>query len=408
MRVFKRIALVSSAAILLILVLFFFLPAVAGAARTWSRVAQDTQGYLLQAAKAYRNGKSEEAKKLINQGYFGPFESEGMEATIRTHISAQRAFELEQEFKQLKMLINSGAPPAKVYGLVSKLGLMLQEDAAKLDGEGATGAASSTPFFQSLVIILREGFEAILILSAIVAYLVKSGNKEKVRTVYLGALLALLASVITVVALKLLFSGIGTFSREVLEGATMLLAVVVLFWVSSWLTGKIQARKWQEYIEGKVKASVTTGSTFALAAVAFLAVYREGAETILFYEALVSRNPAATGPVVFGFIAGCVALVGIFLAFKYGSVRVPIKPFFIATSILLYYLAFVFAGQGIRELQEAGLIGSTVIKGMPVIDLLGVYPTWETLSLQIALVFAAAGGLVWQFRPSRKRAAALG
>jgi high-affinity iron transporter len=142
-----------------------------------------------------------------------------------------------------------------------------------------------------------------------------------------------------------------------------------------------------------------------LAAAAFLAVFREGAETILFYQALVSGNPTSTGEIVLGFAAGTLVLVGIFLTLRYGSVRIPIKPFFIATSALLYYLAFVFAGQGVRELQEAGVVASTIIKGVPVIEILGIYPTLETLSLQSALVLAAIGGLIWQFLRSRKQIA---
>lgn len=180
-----------------------------------------------------------------------------MEATIRTHISAQRAFELEQEFKQLKMLINKGAPAPEVERLVNELNIMLKEDAATLDGGTTTESKSSVPLVQSLVIILREGFEAILILSAIIAYLVKSGNKDKVRTVYTGAMLALLASAVTAVVLKLIFSSAGSFSQELIEGVTMLVAMVVLFWVSFWLIGKAHAQKWQEYIERRVNVSLT-------------------------------------------------------------------------------------------------------------------------------------------------------
>ncbi len=398
----KKTALTSGA--VLIIVLFLILPVVAGASNTYSQTAQEAQTYLLNAAEVYRNGEPEEAKKLIDKSFFGPFESEGLEKAIETRISEKRVFELEQLFKQLKALINNGAPAAEVENVANKLGNMLEEDGSKLDTKtGSVGATFSTPFFQALIIIIREGFEAILIISAIVTYLIKSGNNEKIRTVYSGAAGALLASIATAIILKLLFSRTESFSEELLEGITMLLAVAVLFWVSFWLTGKVQAQKWQEYIEGKVKSSLSAGNTLALAAAAFFAVYREGAETILFYQALITGNQTATVSIALGFITGCLALIGIFFVFRYGSVRVPIKPFFIVTSIFLYCLAIIFAGQGVMELQEAGVISTTVISGVPVIGALGIYPTWETLLLQIILVAAALGGIVWQTINSRRK-----
>lgn len=381
-------------------------PGSAWAARTWSQVAEDTNAYLEQAGEVYSSGDSKKAKALVDEGYFGPFESEGMEATIRSYISAQRAFEIEQEFKHLKMLMAKGGSPSEVNALVAKLSDMLKEDAAMLDGGGATEAGSAAPLVQSLIIILREGFEAILILSAIIAYLVKSGNRDKVRTIYSGALAALLASAVTAVILRIVFAGMGAFGQELLEGVTMLVAVAVLFWVSFWLIGKAHAQKWQEYVHSKVSVSLTKGNTLALAVVAFLSVYREGAETILFYEALVAGNPTSTGPIVLGFFIGVLALIGVFLILRYGSLRIPIKQFFTATSALLYLMAFIFAGNGMREIQETGLIGSTVINGIPVIDTLGIYPTWETLLPQLVLALIAIGGIIWQFTVNGKKVAA--
>ncbi|MCZ7665283.1 MAG: FTR1 family iron permease [Thermoleophilia bacterium] len=259
---------------------------------------------------------------------------------------------------------------------------------------------------QSLLIILREGFEAILVLSALVAYLMRANGGLGVRAVYLGGGVALLASAATAVVLRFLLAGAAGFTQEVLEGATMLLAMAVLFWVSYWLASKAQAHRWESYIRGKVMAGagevVSSRRTLALAAAAFLAVYREGAETILFYGALLSGNPGAGGQMALGFGAGAVLLIGLFVLLRWGSVRLPIGPFFAVTSVLLYYLAFVFAGKGIRELQEAGAVGATRIEWVPLVDTLGLYPTVETIALQGGLVLAALFALVWQLRKWRR------
>lgn len=374
----------------------------ASAAETWKQVADEVKSHLKEAVEAYRDGRLDEAKKHIDEGYFGPFESDVMEAAIRDNISADRAFEIEQEFKRMKAAIGSSKSPQEVEEIVENIYVMLDRDAAALDGE-STGSSTSTPFFQSLLIIVREGFEAILILSALVAYLVRSGRRDKVKVVYAGGALALGASVTTAVALQAVFTGASSAGREILEGATMLLAVAVLFWISYWLTGKAQAERWQEYIEGKVKSSLGKGSMIALATAAFVAVYREGAETILFYSALISGNKAAIAQIAAGFAIGSLVLMGIFVLFRLGSVRIPIKPFFLATSVLLYYLAFTFAGKGIHELQEAGVLGSIRIPGIPVIEPLGVYPTVQTLFPQAILLALAVGGFIWQTLSSKIR-----
>lgn len=395
-RALGRTAIV--AALAMVALLFSVTSPASAAPKTWADVADEIGAYLTQAAEAYDPRSPEAAKKLVDKAYFGPFEADGMEATIKTHVSASRAFELEQEFKQLKMSMGAGKPVAEVVTRVDALSAALQAEAKTLDGEGASGGASASPFLQSFGILLREGFEAILILGAILAYLRKSGNKRGVRTVQLGALAAIAASVVMAVVLSSLFAGVGGFGQEVLEGATMLLAMVVLFWVSYWLAAKARAQKWQEYIQDTVARTATKGSTWALASVAFLAVFREGGETILFYAALVSGNPGSLGPIALGFAAAAVVLVALYAALRWGSLKIPFKPFFVATSALLFYLAFVFAGQGVRELQEAGLVGVTRVPGVPVLDIFGIYPTAESLLLQATLLVAAVGGALWQRR----------
>lgn len=397
----SRVATRATAALTLALVIMVGAASVALAAgRTWASVAEDTTEYLTQAAKAYESGSTGDAKKLVDKAYFGPFEEDGMEATIKNYISAQRAFELEQEFKQIKIAMGAGASPQAVARRVKALSADLAEDAATLDGTSSRGASAggATPFLQSFGILLREGFEAILILGAIVAYLRKSGDVRSVRVVQVGALAAVVASILVAVVLSSLLASIGGLAQEVLEGATMLVAVAVLLWVSLWLAGKTRARQWQDYIQGQVERSASRGSTLALASVAFLAVFREGGETILFYTALVSGNRDAFGAMALGFGAAALALVALYGVLRWGSMRIPFRPFFIATSGLLFYMAFVFAGQGIRELQGAGVVGARVVAQVPVVDLLGIYPTVESLVTQAVLLALAVGVAIWQWR----------
>jgi high-affinity iron transporter len=168
----------------------------------------------------------------------------------------------------------------------------------------------------------------------------------------------------------------------------------VLFFVSYWLISKSEAAKWQRYIQGKVKTAVATGSGLALASAAFLAVYREGVETVLFYQALLASSGEALTPVAVGFAAGLLGLTVLYLLFLRFGMRLPIRQFFLATSVLLYYLSFVFAGKGVAELQEAGWISMTPVPGLPRIEFIGLYPTVETLLVQgvllVCLVYAIA------------------
>lgn len=258
-------------------------------------------------------------------------------------------------------------------------------------------------FFQSFLIILREGFEAILVIGAVVAFLIKTGNRNRLKSIWLGITLGLLASGVMVVVLKTVFSHLPT-SSEVMEGATLLIAVAVLFSVSYWLISKVEAAKWQKFIREKVSTALDQGGGKALALVAFLAVFREGAETALFYQALFSEGNVAV-PLTLGIVAGFVALAIIFtLFYKYG-VKIPMRPFFTITSVLLYYMAFVFLGKGIRELQEGNVIPITVMPTMPSLPSLGIFPSLETSVPQIILLVLFLFMLVKTFMPHKEAAA---
>jgi len=258
--------------------------------------------------------------------------------------------------------------------------------------------SSMSLFVASFFLLVREGFEAILIVAALMTFLTKAGAPDRRRDVARGAWLAVAASLLTWVLVELLFQ-VTPGQRETIEGGTMLLAAAVLFYVSYWLLSKIEAAKWTAFVHGKMQSALSSGSGMALSAVAFLAVYREGFETILFYKALFTSAGSSSVSVIGGIAAGSVGLVAVYLIINQLGLRVAMKPFFAVTGVMLYYMAFVFAGKGIAELQEARIIPLTVIEGAPRIPVLGVYPTLESLlgqGLLLALALVAAG---WSLRP---------
>lgn len=267
---------------------------------------------------------------------------------------------------------------------------------------GAMGA-----FLQSLLIILREGFEAILVVGAIVAFLLKTGHRERLRAIWLGVGAALAASVATAVVLTTVLRAMPA-TREVIEGVTLLIAVAVLFSVSYWLISKVEAARWQQFIREKVNVALERGGGRALAIVAFLAVYREGAETALFYQALFAEGSRVITPVLLGLLAGGAVLAVVFTAFYRFGVRIPMRPFFAVTSGLLYWMAFVFMGKGIRELQEGDVVSITVLRGFPHVDAIGLFPSVETLLAQLVLVVALAFALAKTFWPKRSIALPMG
>jgi len=255
-------------------------------------------------------------------------------------------------------------------------------------------------FWQSFLIILREGFEAILVIGAVVAFLLKTGHRERLRSIWFGVAGALVASAATAVILATVLSAMPA-TREVIEGATMLVAVCVLFSVSYWLISKVEAAKWQQFIRGKVNAALEHGGGTALAFVAFLAVYREGAETALFYQALFNEGTGNGLAITLGLLVGFGALAVVFTLFYRFGVRIPLRPFFAITSVLLYYMAFVFMGKGIRELQEGNLMTLTVIPGFPHVEALGLFPSVETLLGQTLLLALFVFALAKTFWPTR-------
>jgi high-affinity iron transporter len=168
------------------------------------------------------------------------------------------------------------------------------------------------------------------------------------------------------------------------------------------MVSKAESEAWTNYIEGKVQSSIARGSMFSLAFAAFLAVFREGAETILFYQALLAQTQTYVNMVWLGLGVGSVVLVGVYILIRVVSFRLPLKPFFLGTSALLFLMSVTFIGNGIKELQEGNLIGVTPVSFVGSVDILGVYPTLETLIPQILLLGATVATFVIQLKRNKR------
>jgi high-affinity iron transporter len=310
------------------------------------------------------------------------------------------AAELEAEFAALRTQAAS-PEPAELTRVRERIAVGLESAERTL----SDAVSPANLFVQSFIIMLREGLEAILVVGALMTFLVKMGASDRRRDINLGVGAAVGASLLTAVALETVIH-LSPGHREALEGATMVLATVVLFYVSYWLLSKMEVAKWNHFVKSKVHDALTSGSALALASAAFLAVYREGFETVLFYKALFVSGGSAVGamPVVAGMLAGGVILVGVYVAIHRFGVRLPLKPFFGVTSAFLYYMAFVFAGKGIAELQEGGLVTTTILPGAPRLPALGIYPTAESLAAQALLIVLALVALTWTFVLEPRRA----
>ena len=352
----------------------------------WGNVSASINSSLKEAIAIYQDGNVQDGMMAVQDTYFDQFEASGMENKVGSRDAAFKT-QLEGHFTRLVSLMKAGQPEAALNAEAQAL----EQDLAKavsLLGEGEQTQWSLLLY--SLMIIVREGLEALLIVAAIVAYMVKNNHQDKLPLIRQSVVVALVCSVITAAIFQAVFTNSGA-SRELLEGITMLIAVFMLFSMSYWLLSKVEARHWKAWLEGKLSHSLSRGSLIGLWMTSFLAVYREGAETVLFYYALVGDASNVSGhlAIVAGFAIGCVVLLVAWLVMRYSVVKLPLKPFFMFTGSFMYLMAFVFAGKGVLELIEGKLFQPTLLPGMPEIGWLGIYPYVETLLPQAALLVAA-------------------
>lgn len=345
------------------------------------------------AVELYAGGQQQEAVTTIQEAFFF-WEASDADQRLRG-IDLDLYGRMEANLLELRGMMRNDAPVSQVENKAELVRTDIDAVRSKVVASVSQTSALAG-FFESFVLIVREGFEAILVVGAVLAYLNRAGHEDRTKHVYQGALAGIGASLLTAVAMQWIFS-IGIVGQEMLEGITALLAVAVLFYISHWLIGKVQHERWEQFLHAKVQSALTSGSSWTLGSVAFLAIYREGFETVLFYQALAGFYPGQLWALIAGFAVGLVVLGIIYGTFHLFQVRIPLRPFFLVTSLLLYYLAFSFAGKGVRALQEAGVIDATPVAGAPTIGLMGIFPTIETLTAQTILIVLFLAGLAYTF-----------
>jgi high-affinity iron transporter len=351
---------------------------------------------LQQSLQAYKAGDREKAKSLALSAYLDGFEP------IEGALSARDAgllARVETAMGELRASIGRGDSADDVQSRVQALdGMLTEVETALAPGQGT---AIST-FLGAATILLREGLEALLIVVGMLAFLKKGGRPDMVRPVHYGWTSALFAGALTWLAATTLISISGA-TRELTEGFGSILAAVVLLFVGIWMHGKGQANEWQRYIKQRMDHALSKGSGWFLFSLAFIAVYRELFETILFYAALSAEGNA--GAVVAGAVAGAAALAVVALVMLRFSQKLPVGKFFTYSSVLIAVLAVVLAGKGVAALQEAGLIGVAPLNHVPRISLLGIFPTGQVIVAQVVTLIALIIGFKWnQLRAARTQA----
>lgn len=349
---------------------------------------------LARSLDAYRVGARAEAARLAIQAYLEGFEL--IESGLQ-NVDPGLMARTEREMMAYRGLLQSGAPLEQVEKQAAAVQALLADVREVLGGAQLSWA---TTFGAALVILLREGTEAILVVAAILAFLTRAGRIEARRWVHAGWIAALALGLLTWAVSNYVveISGAG---REVTEGVTALVAAAMLLYVGYWLHSKSHSAAWQRFIRDKVSGALSTGTVGTLAVVSFLAVYREAFETVLFYQALSAQaGPEGYGALLAGLGLAAVLLVAVAWAILRASVKLPIGLFFSASGIVLLILAVIFTGQGIAALQEADKIGADAVAFVTV-PMLGVYPTLQTLSAQALAIILSAFGLWWATRKGR-------
>jgi high-affinity iron transporter len=386
--------------ILIVLLLFpSMLAAAQGVTEDYGPVVSDIIKRGDKAMEFYAPATAVVTGNHFSRSYFDIFEGSGMEFTLGLKNNSFM-LGIESEFSMLISQCMRGEAKEEVEktwnGLKTEMVLAVEKY--------SSGGAMPTFWglvLQSFLILFREGVEAMLVVASLVAYLRRSGYADKVRVIWHGVGWALVASIGTAWLLNTLFNVSGA-NREALEGITMLIAAVILVYVSYWLFAKRETERWQAFIRDKMDKAIGRGSLFALGFTAFLAVFREGAETILFYQALISGTAGQLQAVWVGMGLATVTLIGVYLLVRLASIRLPLGLFFGATAILLFMMAFVFTGQGILELQVSRLVPTTRLDGWPMVSWLGVFPTRESILGQaMILLMLPFGWLLMKLKRSR-------
>lgn len=359
--------------------------------KDFTPIVQNIKDKMAKVLQLYESGKVDDAIDESGNIYFDEYEESGMENIVGAK-NTQLKLDTEASFNKISALMRAGASKEQIVAAQNKLFDQLTQSL-----ELTKKSSNWDLFLYAFIIILREGFEALIIVAAVIALLIKSGNSKHLNIVYSALGVAVVLSIATAYGLNYIFGSENAGqTREVMEGAVMLIAVVLLFYVGFWLLSNASSKKWSAYIQGQISNSLSSGDSKMLWWTVFLAVYREGAETVLFYLALLfdAKTPAATSMVAAGFVAGLAALIIVYIVIKKFSLKIAIKPFFIATSVIIFYMSVVFVGKGVMELVEGKVFVPTVIDGLPTITWIGFYPYVQSLVPQAVMIVLLIVGIL--------------
>ena len=352
----------------------------------------------------YQDGQTQKAYTSARTAYLDSYEF--VEIPLRA-IDPDFTLEVEFQFAELRSLIKQEADFEEIKEVTIAIKRNLDESERKVSGTGTLAPAIA--FTSSFAIIFREGLESVLILGAIITYLEASRNTKYKKYLYYGVILAIGATAVTWVIASYLIEISGA-NRELIEAIAALSATAILFYVSFWILNKIEHKKWMEFVKAKVWQATTTGSVMVFVGLAFFTVYREGFETVLFYQAMAGFARYMELYVGLGFVAGIVSLLVIFYVMRKLGKRLPLRALFGLTMGVGAYLSIAFLGNAIRELQVleivpyTGMIGTIPRLDINVAAMTGIYPTLETVVGQVILlgVYLVAVSYVLILRPKRE------
>ena len=356
--------------------------------------------------KLYKQGKIQEALTTSRSAYLDSYEK--VEIPLRP-IDPDFTLDMEIKFAQLRNLLQSNAEYDQVLKKTSEIKSGLDESERLVSGTGVI--APTIAFSSSFSLIFREGLESALIIGAIITYLEASRNERFKKYVYYGILIAAAATALTWFIAQYVIELSGA-SRELIEAIAGISAVAVLFWVSFWVLNKIETKKWIEFVKAKVWKATTTGSVMVFVMLSFFTVYREGFETVLFYQALFSFAKYMEWYVVAGMISGLAVIIGVAIVVRKIGKKLPLRVLFGLTMGIGAYMSIAFIGNAIREFQELGYISTTHLIGtVPRLDInlatmTGIHPTLETIVAQIILlsVYIIGSLYILVVQPRKKKA----
>jgi high-affinity iron transporter len=351
------------------------------------------------------DGHREEAFAEARSGYLNCFES--VEAPLDVVAGVKFRFDVENAFARVRNLISSDASTGEARDAIVALRGRIDETERKLTTTGI--GAPLLVFGQSYVILLREGLEVVLVLAALLAFLESSGTGGEFRKPILaGVGAAAAATVVTYFAVDAIFD-VLPFGREVLEALVGLLAVAVLFYVSFWLAARMDQRRWLEFLKARVWRAASTGSMLSLGLVGFTSVYREGFETVLFYQALFAFGGGMSTWIWLGIAASVVTLAVVGYAMLRLGRALPVRTFLTVAVLVVMATSVAVIGNAMRALQESAVIDLHMLNGWPDLPIFlaqatGYYPTLPSVLAQaiLTVVYVIGGWFAFVVVPKRR------